>query len=45
MFRERYEQKGLILNGVKLVDASIVKVPKHRNNKEKYESIKDGKMP
>lgn len=45
LFRENLEQKGLILNEGKMVDASIVNAPKPRNNKEEHESIKEGKMP
>lgn len=45
LFHEKLEQKGLILNEGKMVDASIVTAPRPRNNKDEHETIKDGKTP
>lgn len=45
MFHEILEQKGLILNEGKMVDASIVTAPRPRNSKDEHETIKEGKIP
>lgn len=45
LFNEKLEQKGLILNEGKMVDASIVAAPRPRNSKDEHNTIKEGKTP
>lgn len=44
-FTKELTKQGLIVNKGKIIDATIVKVPVQRNNKEENEQIKQGDVP
>lgn len=45
LFNAEIEREGYFLKSGKIVDASIVEVPKQRNTKEENKEIKEGKIP
>ncbi len=44
-FHRELQKQNLIVNKGKIIDASIVEVPRQRNNKEENEQIKEGEIP
>jgi len=45
LFKKELEKVGMILNKGKIIDASIVEVPKQRNKREENQQIKQGIIP
>lgn len=44
-FDRHLEEKGLMASGGQIIDASIIPVPRQRNNREENDAIKAGEMP
>lgn len=45
IFLKQIEDLGMVLNEGKIIDASFLEVPKHRNTKEENKKIKEGNTP